>query len=763
MSRGTGAIRRDRINEQIVRKVLDGLGVERPQSGGPDHIVASAPYREDRRPSFSINVTNGRWNDKAPAHDHLKGDLFELVKLTKGCGFPEAITWIEDLTGVQLRDDPTRSPNGRHQVIAEYVYTDATGTPRYKVLRYDPKDFRVMRTDETGEWTWGYKKDAPRYLYRLPEVAEAAERWVLFVEGEKDADAAHQAGFVATTIAGGVNAWRDEYVDQLRDRNVAIIPDNDEPGQEFARRVASSIAGIAKRVRVVELSQLGPRTKSHGRDFSDWLNDGYGPADLKPLIADAPDYDPVADVSGETQSEVQPAPFPVHAIPEPMRSLIAEGAAAIDAPPEFIALPLLAITGGLIGPKVSLKLKETWTVTAQLWLAMVAAPGGAKTPSLQIARRPLDTLQNESYERYKAEVAKFKQDIAEWGVQQDGQRGPKPDTPRLDSKYTSDVTTEGLSAMLAHNAGLTVIRDELVSWVKSNDAYRGGKGGDRQNWLSMWSGEPIKIDRKSQEPIYVQHPVVSVVGGVQPDMLPMLAEEAGRQDGFIDRFLWSYPAPRFPAWTECDVDPHTVKAVEQVLRQINSLEEKVDQPIRLGRDARSLWINWHHENREALSKATGVLQGTCAKLPVQLARLALILHVLTPSGDGIHRIHPSIGGETMEAAIEIVEYFRAHAHRVLPRFGAATLPVPGLTPERQAILKYHQQHGAASSQDVADALELPMKSVNNMHRKLTEMAILHQPKRGLYDIAPSPDSTTQSSDSTNTAPWMDRNDGFEDV
>ena len=82
-----------------------------------------------------------------------------------------------------------------------------------------------------------------------------------------------------------------------------------------------------------------------------------------------------------------------------------------------------------------------------------------------------------------------------------------------------------------------VIRDELVGWVKSMDQYRSGRGADRQFFLSVWSRQPIKVDRKGAKPILVSNPCLAVVGGIQPDLLPELADAAQREDGFLDRLL----------------------------------------------------------------------------------------------------------------------------------------------------------------------------------------------------------------------------------
>ena len=42
----------------------------------------------------------------------------------------------------------------------------------------------------------------------------------------------------------------------FREADVVVLPDNDDPGRDHARTVAKQLAGIAKRVRVLELPNL---------------------------------------------------------------------------------------------------------------------------------------------------------------------------------------------------------------------------------------------------------------------------------------------------------------------------------------------------------------------------------------------------------------------------------------------------------------------------------------------------------------------------
>src|SRR4051812_49101986 len=91
--------------------------------------------------------------------------------------------------------------------------------------------------------------------------------------------------------------------------------------------------------------------------------------------------------------------------------------------------------------------------------------------------------------------------------------------------------------MLNRSHGVAIIRDEISGWVAAMDQYRGGKGSDRQQFLSLWSSQTLKVDRKSGGSVYVQAPVACVIGGIQPDLAGTLHDADQRRDGFVERLL----------------------------------------------------------------------------------------------------------------------------------------------------------------------------------------------------------------------------------
>jgi hypothetical protein len=176
---------------------------------------------------------------------------------------------------------------GYSPVIAQYIYKQSDGTPYLKVCKKANKQFPQFHWDGSA-WVKG-KPKGPKIPYRLPELRAApATTTVYFCEGEKDADALHALGLLGTTCnEGAPNGWRDELAQWFKDRHVIVLPDNDKPGRELARKVAKALFGIAASVKIVELPDL-----TEGQDVSDFLaRDRAGVKFIK-LCKEAPLWEP---------------------------------------------------------------------------------------------------------------------------------------------------------------------------------------------------------------------------------------------------------------------------------------------------------------------------------------------------------------------------------------------------------------------------------------------------------------------------------------
>lgn len=228
---------------------------------GSDSATARCPAHEDNRNSLSIS----------------KGDSGGIVmKCHAGCDTREVVA----AAGLTMKDlAPTDIITTKPTIAATYDYTDEAGNLKYQVVRMMPKDFRQRRPDGKGDWIWSLK-GVKRYPYRLVELLESEASYVFIVEGEKDVERLRKHGLTATCNAGGAGKWTDAMSPYLQDRNVAVLPDNDESGRKHAAKVKDSLerAG-ATRVRILEL----PNVPDKG-DVSDWFDLGHTGDDLLKLV-----------------------------------------------------------------------------------------------------------------------------------------------------------------------------------------------------------------------------------------------------------------------------------------------------------------------------------------------------------------------------------------------------------------------------------------------------------------------------------------------
>ena len=523
---------------------------------------------------------------------------------------------------------------------------------------------------------------SPRPLYRLPDLL-AAQR-IIVCEGEKAADKACSLGFVATTSAGGAQAARQTDWRPLAGKDVWIFPDNDAPGWKFAETVAGLLARLTPTptIRVVEL----PGLPDHG-DIVDWI-DAHGDAaepasmraDIESLAQAAEPWRP------DDADDLGYRPFPVAALPSPIRGLVSAGARAIGCDPSYLALPVLTVLAAAIGNTRRLELKRGWSVPPILWGAIVGESGTAKTPAFQLVLRPVRARQQLALERYTAALKQYRADRACWeqaymAWKRTGQGLPpaEPEEPQAERFIVSDTTVEALAPILRANPrGLLLACDELAGWIGSFDRYSGkGKGkasADAAHWLSMFNAEPILVDRKTGTPrtIYVPQAAVCVAGGIQPGTLRRALGWEHRESGLAARLLVTCPPRQVKRWTEADIDPDLEAGLARLLDRLYELQAIPDadgnpQPVlvHLSEDAKAAWVAYYNTHAVEHADLTGDLAAAWSKLEEYAARIALVVHFTRwAAGDPDLTDPDHVDLASMNAGIALAQWFKHEARRV---------------------------------------------------------------------------------------------------
>lgn len=328
-------------------------------------------------------------------------------------------------------------------------------------------------------------------------------------------------------------------------------------------------------------------------------------------------------------------PFPADLLPTPVTAWLGATAAATRTHPECIILPVLALTGALVGNRAALEVGPGWIEYPALWVALIAPSGGGKTPALAAACQPF------------SELAALH----------------NPDHPGL---ITTEPAPTHLADRLVTRPGVALIQDELAGVVRALNGSR--RADDRQRMLSLWSSQPAATSpatRLHGAPPLIPAPVVAVIGGVQTRVAPRLRSRD--QDGFIERFIPLVTNPVALYWSESRNARRPEPDLPALVTWLTPLATLDPAPpgsptrrISRSPEAASVWATWYNGNVDRCYHAPQLLRGFYLKLPAQVARLALVLHLLW------HPTTPDdpLTADTMHRAVELGEFIRIHLHRL---------------------------------------------------------------------------------------------------
>lgn len=231
-------------------------------------------------PLFSgVHGSGKQYSARCPAHDdkHASLSISEgdggriLFNCHAGC----ASDAVAAAVGLKMQDlfQTTPTQNAAYSpanapVAVEYIYTDISGVPVAKKLRYPNKAFCWLHPDGAGGWEKGRGKIKP-LPYNIAAVRDS--KAVYIVEGEKDVNTLSRLNKPAVSLPDGAKSkWVPEYGELFTGKHVAIIPDNDEPGRSYAQTIAKELHGKAANVKVLDLSKLWAEIPEHG-DITDYV------------------------------------------------------------------------------------------------------------------------------------------------------------------------------------------------------------------------------------------------------------------------------------------------------------------------------------------------------------------------------------------------------------------------------------------------------------------------------------------------------------
>jgi len=319
--------------------------------------------------------------------------------------------------------------------------------------------------------------------------------------------------------------------------------------------------------------KLDQQRGQHQADGDDHHGDGWG----------EPDWSILDDRRGELPE------FPLDVLSGPCADWAARAAHGAGVTIDHVAVPLLGIASSLIGTARRMMASRSWTEPVTLWTALVGFSGTGKTPGINATKRALAQVERDRKSKIaemqraheaRAAAAKVARDIWREQLKQAAEGNvvsldsfrrakaaeppPMPIeavdpgpfvAPRL---YVSDTTIERLAVLLtARPQGMLLLADELAGLFLNMSRYSGGQ--DNEFWLEAWCGGPYRVERMGRPAVDLDHLLVGLVGGLQPDKLARSFD--GDLDGMYARILFGWPAePLYQPLTDevAEVEPEII-------------------------------------------------------------------------------------------------------------------------------------------------------------------------------------------------------------
>lgn len=346
-------------------------------------------------------------------------------------------------------------------------------------------------------------------------------------------------------------------------------------------------------------------------------------------------------------------PMTLELLPGVVRRFVEQEAELSGADPAGIATAALTVIAATIPDRHKVQVKEFdtgWLERPCLWAMLSGESSTKKSPIITATTQPVRALQAKYFEDFRAakQIAEMKNE-------------PEPPPPhRL---YVNDATIEALQRRMAENPhGLLTSQDELSGWLSNLDRYspKDSARGDRAFCLTAFNGGPYTIDRVRDGTTYIENASMSVLGGIQPEIISRLTAQMG-DDGLLQRFLiCNLARPRLGADRPRDLG---------IDRDYRSLIDRLAEDASEGRvhvfdkDARIVindFLIYAHE-LQVLEEHSRKLGAWCGKLGAQVTRLAITLHYAEANGEDVPL---SISAETARRAAGLIRtYYVPHAIR----------------------------------------------------------------------------------------------------
>lgn len=587
---------------------------------------------------------------------------------------------------------------------------------------------------------------------------------IIVAEGFATAATIHEATGHPVAVAfnaGNLEAVARALRDKLPKARLIIAADDDaatdgNPGLAKATGAARAVGAL------LAVPDFGTNRSDGATDFNDLAQHRGADAVAECIrTATAPAGKPWGDPL-PLIAETDPDPYPLDALPGTIGAAVREVAAFVQCPVALAACSAMSALSVAVQGLANVRRGPNLEGPIGVYLMAVADSGERKSEADRRFAEPLKQWEAEQAQLIEPELAQYRSDLSAWeaereatiaaikkaklaGNSTDDARGElvnleraKPVPVRIPRLVLESETAESLAWNLARPDGWP------SGGILSSEAgiIFGGHAMRRDTIMQslalfnkLWSGEPLRVGRRTSEQFQLIGGRLTMGLAVQPDTVRTFFEDSkglARGTGFAARFLFAWPESTQGTRPYCEASTGWpgLTAYQARLRRLldtrmpfNDLGQLSPPALDMEPAAFDGWRTFH-DGVERELRPVGELAGirdVASKAPENCARMAALFHLYENGPGG------RIGADHLTRAARIVAWHLLEARRFLT---AMDVPMPAANAaklERWLVDRFHET--GAESVTVREVLRLGPNPVRLKATLLAAVAELTDTER----------------------------------
>ena len=400
--------------------------------------------------------------------------------------------------------------------------------------------------------------------------------------------------------------------------------------------------------------------------------------------------------------------LPVDGLSPNATEMLRKVASSLQCPVDIALSAMFATVGVAMGKRVIID-DGKYRNYPCLWVCVVAPSGSNKSTPIRFFLQPLKDRDSYNYGVYREELRAYRQ-----------AGDDKGDKPVFKQYVISDSTPEARNQVLSVNPnGILLYRDELKGMI--DDFCRYAKSGELSQMLSMFDSDTIVVNRKSDEPLLIKDPFMSIIGSIQPSVLvDTFGNDNMMNNGFNQRWLFCYPESGMPEmYNDVSIPQSVISDWKDFIYNLIMYDFSVmGGKIYIRGEAKRVYIDYYNSLQIKKAGADDYLSSVYSKLQIHVIRWAGVAHILGNSPTSI-----DITPEEMEYSVRCMDYFERcslKVYRMLLEGRGNRHEVKSMGKEEMIANVYHCT-SPVSQRAVADALGITKQYVSKCLKKYPKL------------------------------------------